>query len=378
MPLLLIKTRHLIITSALSLMVLIIGGFAYIYLPSATITISPATSDQTATQIITLSTATTEPDFEKLTLPAQFIDEEVVEEKTITRSGANISEDFARGIVTLTNDQDDEQPLLPKTHLRHESSGVFFLTDNAVRLPPRGTLDVPVTAKEKGGSGNAPPGKFIVDKLPASMQAVVFGTSQTSFTGGQVIDSPLTKDDLAKARQQIKQQAVSSVTSKVTANAGGAAINPNLIQIDIEDERTTADTGSQATDFTVSARARARAFIVDANDLLSLTLLKLRSAPASDEEFVAYNPDSFELKILQSDYARGEARFETKLTGSFARKTESTLFNPTDIIGLTAAEVQEHFLGFDSIAHVDVRLQPAWISTVPSRSGATEIVFKQP
>ena len=210
------------------------------------------------------------------------------------------------------------------------------------------------------------------------MQTIVFGNSDTSFTGGQIIDSPLTEQELTGARDRIKQQAILSVRSKLTANAGGAAINPGLIQIDIDDEQTTANADSQSTDFTVSARARARAFIVDENDLLSLTLLKLRSQPATNEEFLTYNPDSFTLTVLQSDYTRGQARLETKLTGFFANKTESTIFDTANLIGLTAAEVKEHFQQFESIDnYVEVRFRPFWVNSVPARPGATDIVFKQ-
>jgi hypothetical protein len=367
-----VASRRTII-AALVLLTLVIGAvFAALYLPRATITISPATFTAAVEQDIVLSQATQEPDFRRFTLPAKVITAEVEENKTIQRSGENLHEDFARGVVTLHNNQDEEQPLLPKSHLRHEATGVFFLTDNAVRLPPQGTLDVPVTAKEKGAAGNVPAGKFIVDKLPASLQAVVFGESKTVMSGGQVFDNPIEAAELEKAREEMRQSLRERARGELTTQTGGAAIHEELMKVDVE-EIGSPTPGLTATSFPLVMRAKASAFVTDENDLLSLTLLALRAKPAADEEFVAYDPGSFRVISARHDFARGEAHLKTSLTGTLARKTEPTVFENQNLAGRSVAEVQEHYKQFKSVGDVQVTLWPFWVKSVPSRPAATKI-----
>ena len=179
----------------------------YTYLPKASITLVPATSARTIEQPIVLSTKSTAPDFKNYILPATIIRREATEQSTIEREGVTSRPDFAKGTVRLTNDQLDEQRLLPQTHLRHEASGIFFLTNTAVAIPPQSSIDVEVTAKEQGPTGNVPAGTFIVDKLPTSLQKVVYGTSDTAFSGGSVVDTPVTDADIDSAYEKVIDKA---------------------------------------------------------------------------------------------------------------------------------------------------------------------------
>ncbi|MEX1111901.1 MAG: hypothetical protein WEC84_00405, partial [Candidatus Andersenbacteria bacterium] len=297
-------------------------SLAYIYLPRASIALYPATHVKEAEQTIVLSTEAKEPDFVRYILPARLIQHEITEKQTFTRTneGGSVSEDFAKGVITLRNEQSEEQNLLPQTHLRHEATGIFFLTDNAVKIPAQSEVQVSVTAKERGTSGNAAAGRFIVDKLPASLQQAVYGQSSQPLTGGLATEQTVSEQELSEARTKTIEAAKQRVVGELTLQAGGAHIDPNLVTVSPTAEHISAQPGSRTTDFTVEVTVQARGFVVDENDMLSLTLLALRSGIPSDEEFVSYDPGSFDLTIDRADFERGEIRVTGKLQGLFARK----------------------------------------------------------
>jgi hypothetical protein len=353
-----------------------IGGLAYAYLPAAVITLYPTTTEETVSHNIVLSTHVDAPDFVRFILPARLLEHAVEETQTFRHEGGTTREEFARGRVTLVNDQDEEQPLLPKTHLRHEASGVFFLTDQAVTIPPKNKVTVSVTAKEKGERGNVPPGKFMVDRLPASLQAVVYGQSQQAFTGGVAVEQPITEAELTQARQTVRQAAEERARGELTAQAGGAHFRSDLLQLETESENVSAAVGSTANQFSVSLKLRARAFAADENDLLSMTLLSLRAQDDPNRELASYNPESFQLEVKRLDFDRGEAQITGKVTGIFSAKISSTLLNADNLAGRTAAEVEEYFKQYPTVGKVEVAFSPFWVKTVPSRSGATEIIVK--
>ena len=351
-------------------------GLAVIFLPHADITVSPAREHRSTTQEITLATDVSAPDFVRFVLPAKIVEAEIEDTKTITRQSDSTTEDTAKGVVTLHNEQDEEQPLLPKSHLRHETSGVEFLTDNAVRIPPQGTLDVPVTAKVAGSGGNVPPGRFIVDKLPDSLKPFVYGESSATFSGGLVTDTEVSESEITEAKAEISNTVTERAISELTLAAGGAHINPELVLIETITDESSASPGSKAVAFEVRQKIRARAFIVDDNDLLSLTLLALRSSATDKEEFVEYDPNSFTAAITKADFERGQARVTGTLTGTFASTIEPSVLSRESVAGLGKQEAIEYFTNFPAIGEAIVEFSPFWVRSVPTRASAVTITVK--
>jgi len=369
--------RRLLVTAVIIMAGGLIALWAVTRLPHATITITPATREQTITQTIILSAAATEPDFRRLILPARVLDETVTLKQTVRREGGEATPAAARGVVTLHNEQDAEQPLLPKTHLRHAQTGTLFLTDRAVRLPVQGSLDVPVTAKQEGAAGNVVAGKFIIEKLPASLQPFVYGENSATFSGGEVYDTPITEEELKTTKERVEAEAKDKVNVALSTAAGGAQLRDELTSVTTEQWTVSVEPGSLASRYNVTLELRARAFIADENDLLSLTLLALRDGPNGEEELSEYDPSSFTVDFSRADFEWGEAQVTTSLTGTVSRKTEASLFDTRNLSGRSAGEVAEYFGQFDSVAEVRTELSPFWIATVPTRSDAIEIVVKQ-
>lgn len=350
-------------------------GAGAIFLPKAVIEIVPQIAEETHEQTINLSTNITEPDFVRLILPARISEIEVEETDTLQRAGSS-KDDFARGTVTLFNNQDSEQSLLPKSHLRHEETGVFVLTDEAVRIPPQGEIKVGVTAKEQGSAGNVPAGKFIVDKLPANLQALVFAESEVALTGGRVTDNPITEQELTAAKEKIRQTAEDNLKTQLAAQAG-QLLDEGLINIETLSENITGEVGSRATEIEMQIKLKGRAMIIDRNDILSLTLLQLKQNLGGEEEFLNYAPETFNVKLERADWQRGEARVVAAINTRVAQKTPPQVFDASPLAGRTAEEVREYYKQFPAVQDVEVKFSPIWVSTVPGRTAAVEIKVKQ-
>lgn len=356
--------------------VLAIAGIAAaLYAPRATVTVHPRTSERSLTQDIWLSADHEQPDFAQYTLPARVVERTAEDEMRVERIGGR-SDDFARGAIVLKNDGDSEQALLPKTHLKHQATGVYFLTDTPITLPPHAQLKMTLTAKEKGAAGNVEPGRFVIDKLPASLQAVVYGESPDPLTGGVRIDEPLSDEELTETRDKLHSTLRERLQGELTAEAGGAAIYPDLLAIAAEEEESTAAVGSLASEYFMRLRVQGRAFIVDETDMLGLTLLALRASASPEEEFVSYEPRSFRISVAKLDFEQGEAHIQGTLTGTFAHKLGPTVLSVSNLAGLNAHEVREHFQRHEAVGEVDVDFFPFWVKTVPGRSSAVEVTIK--
>ena len=349
---------------------------ALVYLPRAEIILHPAAREHTAEQPIVLSRAAAAPDFVRYILPARLITVSATDEQTIVREGAASVDDFAKGEVNFVNSRDEEQQLLPKTHLKHEATGTFFLTDFPVAIPAKGSVRMTVTAKEKGAGGNVSPGRFLIDKLPEELKSDVYAESVVAFTGGVAVENALAEEEIARAKEAVFTAAQEKARAELSTQAGGVPLSPELMTFHASEEHVSAAAGSRTQSFTVRTTVEGQAFVVDENDLLSLTLLALRSGGSSEEEFVSYRPESFRVKIAQADFERGEARVIGTLSGLYASKVGPTLLDPAPLAGLSPEEVKAHLKDNQAVGDVEVALSPFWVRTVPGRAGAAAITVK--
>lgn len=349
------------------------GVAGLVYLPRAEIVITPSRSEEEAAQPIYLSTQATEPDFVAFRLPAKLLELTATHEQTFERPGSVAVDEFARGEVRLINRRDEVQELLPKTHLKYETSGVFFLTDFPVAIPARGEVRMTVTAKEKGRAGNVAAGRFNIDKLPVELQSDVYAQSLVAFTGGVAVEEPLSEEEITKAQAAVLAQAQEKARSQFSVQAVGTPVRAELTSISPTQELVSAQAGSKPQTFTVATTVQARAFLVDQNDLFSLTLLGLRATPHPDKEFVSYSPESFAVEIEQADFERGEARLIGKMRGVFASKIGPTALDPVPLAGLSSEEVKAYFKDNSAVGEVSVKLSPFWVRSVPGRRGAVRI-----
>lgn len=352
------------------------AGLSMIYLPKADISLRPIHEERTVEQQIILSAQAKEPDFVKFILPVKIVENKARVEQVVKRGEGQEKAGLARGEVRLINERDEEQNLLPKSHLRHVESGGFFLTDKPAKIPPRGELMMSVTAKEPGAAGNVSAGKFVIDKLPTSVQQIVFAESSTLFSGGIMVEEMLAEAEWNKVRETALQAAKEKAAAELWTKAGGAFIRDDLISFTDERVETSVSPGSQASSYQVMAEATARSAVVDENDLLSLTLLELREAAGPEEEFINYNPQSFQVYFARTDFDRGEIIVKGKLTGTFAKKIPSTAFSNRMLAGLSLKEAQAALKNVPGVGGAEIKLSPFWVTSVPGRPEAIEIVVE--
>lgn len=377
MPLTVALTGRVVIIVFIIIAVVSFGLLAYIGLPKATIEISPASEIKSVSQQIIISSNIKDPDFVHYKLPAKIIEKEISDKLVVERAADATFDDFARGKVTLLNKQEEEQQLLPQTHLRHVDSGVLFLTDTGIAIPPGGDIGITVTAKTKGSSGNVGSGAWIVEKLPSYLQDKVYGISNQPFSGGIAVEKPLTEKEVEAAREQLLNTMEEQLRGVLTAAVGGASIREDLLSFDRSPIDTSVPIGSKASVFEVAGKIVGRAFIIDENDLLGLTLLNLRSAASPEQEFIKYDPRTFTTTMIKRDVERGEAIVEGSLSGTFATKIGPTVFTGENLAGLSADEVREKLIQLPGVGEVNVIFSPFWVTTVPSQLKAIEIVVKK-
>jgi hypothetical protein len=348
-----------------------------LYAPHAAITLHPSSVHKTATQAITLSKDIQAADYIRFLLPARIIEKTVSHQQEVSHQGGAVTEDFAKGTATLHNDQDTKLSLLPQTHLKAQQSGVFFLLDKAVVVEPHTTAEVAITAEQKGASGDSGPDKLFVDKLPATVQSVIYAESSKGTSGGQTSQNPITQQEIDQAKKELHQKTEDEAWQQISKDAGGVSLNKGLQSIEVQADESSAQPGSTATTFIVSYTIKVRAFVVDQNDLLSLTVLALRNIPPDQNyTFTKYDPASFQVSIKTVNWTTGQAQISCTLTGMYNAAIDQASIKKLDLVNKTKDQLTEYFKQFPTVGSVDVEFSPFWVKKTPSRAGAIAIEIK--
>lgn len=215
--------RKRLIFGALGIVLLLVLGYvAYFVLPKANIVIKTNTSDVDATLHVTLDTAASALDADKMVVPAQTEQQQKTNTQQVAATGTQNKGNKATGTVTFVNCSADGTPVTVPAGTGVSSGGLTFITQKTLQLQTStpgcksfggftsGSVDV--VAQNGGSNYNIPAGSFTA----AGVGNVQVSSGQ-AFTGGT--------DNNVKVVQQAD---IDGAKQKLTSSQNGDAIKKQL------------------------------------------------------------------------------------------------------------------------------------------------------
>jgi len=190
--------------AAFSLGVLAVLSIAAALFPSAEITLSPRTEEQSIHLTIQASESAERVNLSGI-LPLRTISTIVEGRASIPTTGTtSLPYQTAKGSVTFTNLTDKEITIPAGTVVSNTDGSIRFTTDREGRLSagPGMEVSLPVTAALPGSSGNLPAGR--VQAIEGDLGVSVSVTNPRPFSGGEDAASPAATDgDRSVLRQKL-------------------------------------------------------------------------------------------------------------------------------------------------------------------------------
>ena len=209
-----------IVLAAIALVVLVGGVGAYVWLPSATIVVTPRAEALPPLDItVTADPSVTEPDAATRVVPATVVELDVAVEDTFPVTGKRIEEERATGTVRFANLDFLRSNSIPAGSIVSTNAGVRFETVKAVTVPRAdlvgltvfpGRVNVGVTAVEPGLSGNVEPNTIVVVPRGEDPQAL------------KVVNPDATSGGTHEEFPQVVQADLDAAVEQLTAQLDGA------------------------------------------------------------------------------------------------------------------------------------------------------------
>ncbi len=354
-----------------SLAVVVLAVGAYLFLPSASIALTPRRdSIGPITLTVSADPDATDADPANNVVPAIRVELPVEASRTFTTTGTHVEESAARGAVTFTNYDTSSGVSIPRGSIVSTEGGVRFRTQATVVLQPAGIIpfqprsdSVAISAVKTGDGGNVPANTIRV--VPQGQNPDLLRVNNPNPTSGGIhTETPeVTKPEVDKAVAALQAELQKSFDDAIAAGAGAPAdtrLFPETATLvpatPNPDPKTLV--GQPVASFDLRLATKGTVIAVDPRPVETIARADLEAQVAKDHRLVA---DS--VKIVVGEGTVGE---DSQVTfQATASATQVAIVDADALRGLvkgkTAADATAALAPYGTAT---VTLWPDWASTV--------------
>lgn len=354
---------------------IIIGFVIYTTFAKATITLTPKQETSHAETFITVS-SDAEGDLTSYnTVSGRIITKNVTATKTYSEVQKKEVDAFAKGTVTLINKRSEAQPLLPRTQLITKD-GVIFKTNDWLSIPANGSIEAPVTAAEKGASGNINPDKLIVAKLWEGWQDIIYAETTDGFSGGVLNDYVITQQEIENAKQSaIKQIAAEEIEKFSSEISDEEYADPKLAHAEISNLSTSAKIDDIAESFEVTVTAKIKIIIPNKSQLQTVAEGNLRKNLEKNKEIIDFDLNTTEFSVDSISEDTSSATIKANIKAETINNIPDSAREKETLYGRNYQDVISYYKRFHEISRTEISFSPPWVSRVPSNNNNIEIII---
>ncbi len=368
-----ISLAPLAVIVLLLLLVAGVGYGAYAFLPTATITISPSTTELRPSPFA----VTADPDVAVVDVPAGVVPAELVElplhvTGTFPATGIETRETRAAGEVRFRSENTLDQVAVPDGTVVATADGIQFLTTQAATIPRAdfatstpGTVDVPVRAVDAGPRGNVPEGS--INQLPAPIAAQLVSVRNPRPTDGgeRIEEASVTRADYDAAVESLAGQlggALESTLADPDSVPRGLTTYPATATFGEgrPDQPANAIVGTVTPTFSLGLDAPGSVVAVNEALVDELAAARVRTGLSADQRLIGDQVESGR----SSGVVDGETIvYEVAPTALvFSAPDDAEL--ATLVRGKTVAEARQALAGYGDVT---IEMWPEFIDRIPDQ-----------
>jgi hypothetical protein len=364
--------------AAIGVLLLALGLASAAVLPSATVTIQPATEDVGPVPLVV---EVAQP--ERLSGTAEAA-------ATVTATGTYDIVEAATGTILLFNYSSTDQLVTAGTLVAAGDQAYSTQSDVIVprgRIIPGGQIQageaaVEVVAEAAGPAGNVGAGAIAtvlsqnadarLQAYPENGQARVTNPKPTS-GGVDEAGIRITRRDVEAAIEALTADLRGQVADEVAQHADEIIVQPELAEPSITGVDDLVGTRDQA-EAEISGSLDWEAYAADRDEVTDTALNQFVDDPSAVPDGQALLLDSVEIAIEEANVENGMLRVDVTATGLSAAEVDSRSVADR-VAGLTAADAETELA---DIGSATVELWPDWVATVPTMEWRVDVRVVEP
>ena len=371
------RVRAPVVTAiaAIALAVVMAATAAYLFLPSATIALTPRHDSVEVPLTISADQTATDVDAANSRVPALKLEVPVQASDTFTTTGRHVELSTASGSVTFENYNTGSNNRIAAGSIVSTEGGTRFRTAATVTLPPANLVpttpvtvepsrrSVAVEAVRSGPTGNVPANTIRV--VPQGEDPILLKVNNPDpTTGGARTETPeVTKAEVDKAVAALTKELRTNFNDAIAGGAGapsGADVFPTTANLGAPTFTVdpTSLIGKAVESFDLEASATGSVTAVDPSPIRAIAEARLRERIGSDHRLVDGS--------LKIDIAKGTVGEDGQVTYQATASAARVLIVDAGqlralVKGRTAADAAAALAPYGV---AEVSLWPSWVTTV--------------
>jgi hypothetical protein len=369
------RTPVIVALVVLALVVLVGAVGAYLFLPSATIVVTPRPEAIAPLELtITADPAASEPNAATLVVPAVRIPLDVTVTDTFPATGKRVAETNATGRVRFSNLDFLRTNTVAGGSVVSTNAGVRFRTNTTVTVPRAdlvgltvfpGRITVGVTAVDPGLAGNVEPNTVVIVPKGEDPQALKV-VNPDATTGG-------THDEFPKIEQADVDAALKALGTSLDAQLQAQLADRSIVPPGATAFRETATLGTptptvadpsslvdqEVASFDLGLNATGSVIAVDPTPISSIAEQKLRTTVKADHELVA---DSIRVSVGTATVSGQTVSFPATVSAQQVAVLDAAALR-TSVLGRPLADARAILAQFGDVT---VTAWPDWVGSIPT------------
>lgn len=277
--------------------------------------------------------------------------------------GAKQIEGKATGTVTITNKTNASQALVATTRLL-SAGNVLFRLDKSVVVPAGGSVDAVVHADKPGATGDVAPGHFTIPGLNEAKQAQIYADSKTAFTGGVQTVAVVSKEELQKSIDALKEEMITDAKEMLRAQAG-SGFDGEVFTADIKQQKTSIQPDTESKAYDVTLTVTITGVFYDRSAFEQLFSSHLYDGLGQGQDFFGTNVENMQVTIEQYDSTQKVASLRAHLDGKMIITRTNKALDVGRFVGMSADDVSKTLVGSGVAESVKVDFFPFWLNKIP-------------
>ncbi len=380
------RTPLIVGALVIGLLVLVLGVAAYLFLPSATIVVTPKhEAVGPIPMTIVADPSVTTPDPVKGVVPADIIDVDVTTTDTFPATGKRVEETAATGTVRFRNRDFTSSNTIPGGSIVSTPSGVRFRTAQTITVGradivgvtvfPK-TATVKVTAVEKGTQGNVEPNTITV--IPRGEDPIALDVlNPDATTGGTHVETlKVTQKDIDAALAALQPALQAEFTAKLSDPSiapAGATVFPETGVLGPATPTVDPATllNKEVDTFELGLTATGTATAVNQEPVEAVAEAHLMATIDADHELV---DGSIKVDVSPAVVKDGVVSFPAT-----ASATQIAILDPDALKAMVLGQsVEQATATLEAYGTVTIETWPDWVTTIPTMEGRVQLTINEP
>lgn len=238
-------------------------------------------------------------------IAGQILEKELEKSKTFATTGKKTTTATATGQVKIFNNSSQKQSLVATTRLL-SSNNILYRLKNQVVVPAKGNIEAAIYADKAGKEFEVGPTKFTIPGLSTSLQQLIYAESSAPTTGGSQEIAFLTKDDLDKAQNDLKEEtakeALDNFKKEIQASQ---ALLDNLINQEIISSIASSNIDEKVENFTLTMKIKNQALAFSQVDITNKLNEELGKQIPSGSKLDDYKLGAPQYSFVKYDKEKG-------------------------------------------------------------------------